>query len=174
MAENLTLLALFSDVEPAVKAIDKLREMGIDDKQIDVLSGIPISHEVLGRPKISTFIPKLALGGAIIGFIIAVFLMFGIPFLFSLHVGGQPVYAIPPFYIIAFEMTMLGLMGTAFISLFLAGRLPAYEPQIYVPEISDGKIAVTFPCLQGDQRMFEDAMKSVNAEQVKPVEENTL
>lgn len=174
MADKITLLALFSGVEPVVKAIDKLHEMGIEDKQIDIISGVPISHEVLGRPKISTFIPKLALGGAIGGWLIAMFLMFGTPFLFSLHVGGQPVYPIPPFYIVAFEMTMLGLMGTAFIGLFLAGGFPTYEPKIYIPEISDGKIAVAFPCPEGDQRQFEDAMKSLDAEQVKPVEENSL
>jgi hypothetical protein len=174
MADKLTILALFTDIDPAVNAIDKLREMGIEDKQMDVISGIPINQEILGRPKIATFIPKLALGGAIIGFIIAIFLMFGIPFLFSLHVGGQPVYAIPPFYIIAFEMTMLGLMGTAFVGLFLAGRFPTYEPQIYVPEISDGKIAIVFPCQQGDQAKFEGAMKNLGAEQVRPVEANTL
>ncbi len=174
MADKLTLIALFSDVEPAVKAIDRLHELGIEDHQIDVISGIPINHEVLGRPKISTFIPRLALWGAIIGFIIAMFLMFGIPFLFELHVGGQPLYPIPPAYIIAFEMTMLGLMGTAFISLFLAGRFPTYEPTIYVPQVSDGKIAISFPCPVGEQSKFEEAMKDLDAEQVNPVEEKTL
>ena len=77
-------------------------------------------------------------------------------------------------YIIAFEMTMLGLMGTAFIGLFLAGRLPTYEPKVYVPEISDGKIAVVFPCPVEMQAQFEDAMLSLGAEQVRPVEAKTL
>src|SRR5512143_3044703 len=137
MADNSTLLALFTDVDPAVRAIDRLREMGIKDDQIEIISGVPISHQVLGRPNLKTFIPKLALGGAIIGFIAAIFLMFGTPLLFGLHVGGQPLYPIPPFYIVAFELTMLGLMGTAFVGLFLAGPFPTYEPKFYVPEISD-------------------------------------
>jgi len=174
MADKLTLLALFTEVDPAVKAIDKLREMGIQDSQMDVISGVPISHEVLGRPKIATFIPKLALGGAIVGFIVALFFMFGTPFLFSLHVGGQPLYPVPPFYIVAFELTMLGLMGTAFVGLFLAGKFPNYEPTIYIPEISDGNIAITFPCPQDDQEKFEAAMKDLGVEQVRPVEANTL
>jgi len=116
----------------------------------------------------------LALGGAIVGWIIAMFLTFGTPFLFSLHVGGQPVYPIPPFYIVAFEMTMLGLMGTAFVGLFLAGQFPTYEPKFYVPEISDGKIAIVFSSPEADQAQFEDAMKKLGAEQVRPVEANTL
>jgi hypothetical protein len=174
MADKLTLLALFTDIDPVVNALDKLREMGIEDKKVDVISGIPISHEVLGRPKISTFIPKLALGGAVIGFITAMFFMFGTPFLFALHAGGQPLYPLPPFYIVAFELTMLGLMGTAFIGLFIAGRFPTYEPKIYVPEISDGKIALVFPCQKDDQAKFENSMKSLGAEQVRLVEEKTL
>ena len=174
MTDKLTLLALFADLDPAVNAIDRLHEMGVEDNQMDVISGIPLSHEILGRPKIPTFIPKLALGGAIVGWIIAMFLNFGTPFLFNLHVGGQPVYPIPPFYIVAFEMTMLGLMGTAFIGIFLAGRFPSYEPKFYVPEISDGKIAIVFPSPEADQAEFIDAMRKLGAEQVKPVEANTL
>lgn len=174
MADKITLVALFSDVDPAVRTLDKLRELGVDDKQMDVISGIPINPEILGRPKVQTFIPKLALGGAMIGTAVAAFLMFGTPFLFALHVGGQPLYPIPPFYIVAFELTMLGLMGTAFIGLFLAGKFPSYEPKLYVPEVSDGKIAIVFSIPLGDEHKFEDELKSAGAEQVKPVEEKTL
>jgi hypothetical protein len=174
MAEPLTLLALFDDISPTVNAIDKLHEMGIADEKMDILSGIPFSHEILGRPKVSTFIPRLALVGAFIGMIAALFLIFGIPGLFPLHVGGQPVFPIPPFVIIAFEMTMLGLMGTAFVGLFLAGRFPSYESKVYVPEISDGKIALIFPCPADMQTQFESALKSLGAEQVMPVEAKKL
>jgi hypothetical protein len=174
MAETLTLLALFSDIDPTVNAIDKLHEMGIPDEKMDIISGIPFNQEVLGRPKLSTFIPRLAMGGAMIGLIAALFLIFGIPGLFPLHSGGQPLFPIPPFIIIGFEMTMLGLMGTAFVGLFLASRFPAYEPEVYVPEISDGKIAVVFPCPAENQAQFEDAMRFLGAEQVRLVEAKIL
>jgi hypothetical protein len=174
MADTLTLLALFPDIEATVNAIDKLHEMGISDKEMNIISGIPFNHEVLGRPKLSTFIPRLALGGAMLGLIVTLFLIFGIPGLFPLHVGGQPLFPIPPFIIIAFEMSMLGLMGTAFVGLFLAGHFPTYEPQLYVPEISEGNIAVVFPCEGTRQAQFEDAMRSLGAQQVRPVEAKTL
>jgi hypothetical protein len=174
MTDQITLIALFNEIDPAVNAIDKLREMGIKEQKLEIISGIPFSHVVLGRPQIKTFIPKLALGGAIIGFIAAMFFMFVTPYLFTLHVGGQPIYPLPPFYIVAFELTMLGLMGTAFIGLFLAGKFPTFEPKIYVPEISDGKIGLAFECNEDDQDKFEDAMKSLGAEQVRGVEEKPL
>ena len=45
-----TLLALFEDIDPAANAIEKLHEMGVHDNRIEVISGVPISHKMLGRP----------------------------------------------------------------------------------------------------------------------------
>ena len=174
MADSLILLALFGEIDPTVNAIDKLHMMGITDEKMEVISGVPFNHDVLGRPKLPTFIPRLAMGGAMIGLVAALFLIFGIPGLYPLQVGGQPIYPFPPFLIVGFELTMLGLMGTAFLGLLLAGRLPSYEPKIYVPEISDGKIALVFSCSVEQQSQFEDALTSLGAEQVRPVEATTL
>jgi len=174
MADPLTLLALFTEIDPTVIAIDKLHEMGIPDEKMEIISGIPFNHDVLGRPKVPSFIPRLAMGGAMIGLVAALFLIFGIPGLYPLNVGGQPMFPFPPFLIVGFELTMLGLMGTAFLGLLLAGRLPSYESKVYVPEISDGKIAVVFPCQVEQQSQFEEAMRSVGAEQVRLVEATTL
>lgn len=174
MAEPITLFVLFADIDPAVNAIDKLHEMGIAEEKMDVLSGIPFNQEITGRPKITTIVPRLAMGGAMVGLIVALFLVLGIPKLFPLQVGGQPVFPIPPLFIISFELMMLGLMGTAFVGLFVAGRFPSYEPKEYIPEISEGKIAIVFPCALEVQAQFEKAMLAMGAEQVKPVEAKTL
>ncbi len=53
MADTLTLLALFTEVDPSVNAIDKLHEMGIADEKMNVISGIPFSHEVSGTAQAS-------------------------------------------------------------------------------------------------------------------------
>ena len=103
MADTLTLLALFSEVDPSVIAIDKLHEMGVADEKLTVISGIPFSQQVLGRPNLRTIIPRLAMGGAMIGLVAALFLIFGIPGLYPLTVGGQPVFPFPPFLKIGFE-----------------------------------------------------------------------
>jgi hypothetical protein len=174
MAENITLLALFEDIDPAANGIERLRDMGIKNDNMEIISGIPFSHHILGRPQISTSVPRLALGGAFVGMIIALFLIFGIPELFPLYVGGQPLFAFPPFYIVGFEMTMLGLMGTAFLGLFVAGRFPAYEKKEYIPEISDGKIAIIFSCPAPEQEKIINAMTDLGAVSVKPVEAKDL
>ena len=148
--------------------------MGIADEKLSVISGIPFNQDVLGRPNFRSIIPRLAMGGAMIGLVAALFLIFGIPGLYPLTVGGQPVFPFPPFLIIGFELSMLGLMGTAFVGLLLAGHFPSYEPKMYVPEISDGKIALVFSCPAEQQSQFEAALVSLGAEQVKPVEATVL
>jgi len=170
MSEPIKISALFSDIEPATAAIEKLHESGIDDDKIEVISGIPFSEQVLGRPKVTSFVPKLALGGAIAGMVIAILMVFGTPALFPLITGGQPLFPYPALIIVGFEMTMLGLMGIAFLGVFLASRFPAYEAVDYIQEVSDGKIAVLFQCPDDQQAPLENAMKELKAESVKPVE----
>ena len=63
-----TLLALFEDIDPAAEAIDKLHEMGVTDDRLNVISGVPVTHQMLGRPHPWTNVSRLALGGAVIGF----------------------------------------------------------------------------------------------------------
>src|SRR5512140_3760289 len=174
MAENKKLLALFGDVDPAAEAIEKLRSMGVPEDQMEVISGIPILAPILGRPKMHSSVTRLALGGAAAGFLFGMFLNFGVPWLFHLHVGGQPLYPIPPAFILVFEMTMLGLMGMAFLGVFLESYFPKWRPLEYVPEISDGKVAVLFSVPEEEAEKYTEAMKNQGAESVAPAEARPL
>jgi len=174
MAENITLLALFEDIEPAVRGIDRLRELGVSDQDLNVISGVPIPGRVLGRPGAITNVAKIAIAGAIFGLFFGLALIYGTPYLYPLLVGGQPIYPIPMGWIVMFEMTMLGLMGFAFLGLFVDSGFPAYTPMNYVPEISDGRIALLFPCSDNERGKFSDALKSAGAESVEPAEARHL
>jgi hypothetical protein len=174
MSKNLTLLALFQDVDPAAHGIAKLHEMGIHDDHINVLSGIPIKAAILGRPSFKTNVPRIGMLGAGLGFIFGIFLLQGVPLLYPLHVGGQSLFPIPPTFIITFEMTMLGLMGFSFIGVFIESRFPAFEAVDYVPEISDGKIAVFFSCPVELQDKAVSTLTTAGAESVKPMEAQKL
>lgn len=174
MEDTCTLLALFKDVDPSAEAIERLRELGLRDDQIEVVSGVPILGRALGRPKKHTNVPRLALGGAGLGFLLGLFLAYGTPYLFTLHVGGQALYPVPPGIILVFEMSMLGLMGSAFLGVFLESRFPAYHPAKYLPNVSDGKIALMFDCPSDDQDKFIQAMQALGAESVGPAEARPL
>src|SRR5574342_669291 len=138
MSDSKTLLDVFEDIKPATKTIKKLHELGLDEYQINVISGIPIPGRFLGRPGALTNVSRIALLGAVLGMMFGISLIYGTPYLYPLHVGGQPVFPVPMGWIVTFEMTMLGLMGFAFIGLFVDSGFPAYTPMEYVPEISDG------------------------------------
>jgi hypothetical protein len=169
-----TLLALFEDIDPAANAIEKLHEMGVADDQINVISGVPVPERMLGRPIQWTNVSRLALGGAMAGFLFGAFLNFGTPKLYGVYVGGQPLLPFPPGMILLFEMTMLFMLLATFLGVFLESYFPNYRPLEYVPEISDGKIGIFFKVPQAEEEKFMDALGNLGAESIKPTEARQL
>jgi hypothetical protein len=169
-----TLLALFEDIDPAADAIEKLHEMGVTDDEINVISGVPVTHKMLGRPHPRTNVSRLALGGAVAGFCFGAFLNYGTPLLYPVPVGGQYITPIPPGMILIFEMTMLFALLSTFLGVFLDSYFPNYRPLEYMPEISDGKIGIFFKYPSGEQEKFVDVLSKLGAESVRPVEAQQL
>lgn len=169
-----TFLALFEDLDPAADAVEKLRNLGISNDQINVVSGIPVTEPMLGRPHQWTNVPRLALGGALAGLMIGLFLAVVTPLLYPIHVGGQPLIPVPPSIVVIFEMTMLGMLVSTFLGVFLDSQFPSYKPKEYVPEISDGKIAVFFSCQPEEENRITAALKALGAKSVEPAEAQQL
>jgi hypothetical protein len=169
-----TMLALFSDIDPAANGIERLHELGVSHDRIDVISGVPINPRMLGRPHPWTNVSRLALGGAMGGFLIGLFLNWGTPNLYSVRVGGQALTPIPPGLILLFEMSFLFALLATFLGVFLESYFPNYRRMDYVPEISDGKIGVFFRVPQEDQQKFTDALNDMGAESIQPVEARIL
>ncbi|GAB4456254.1 MAG: hypothetical protein OHK0041_21060 [Anaerolineales bacterium] len=174
MAEEKSLLAVFSDIDPAADAIEQLRLLGVHDDCMNVISGIPVTEAMLGRPSQWTNVPRLALGGAIAGFLVGVFLSVVTPNMYTIKVGGQPFTPVPPAVIVLFEMTMLGMLLSTFLGVFLDSFFPNYRPMHYVPEISDGKIAILIECPPPDVQKITDVLKKLGAESVEEAEAQHL
>lgn len=174
MSDSVMLLAVFEDIEPAAEGIEKLHNLGLQDEQMNVISGVPIKGAILGRKSAVTYVARIAFVGSILGMALGLFLIYGTAYLYPLNVGGQPVFPVPMGIIITFEMTMLGLMGSAFLGMFVDSGFPSYTPKEYVPEISDGKIAVLFRCPEDEQEKFTNALTKAGAESVKPAEVRQL
>src|SRR5512146_71835 len=97
------LLWLFHEATPTAQTIDQLRQLGIPDQQMTVLSSMPYSAQMLGRPRPRGQVGIFALGGAVAGLGLGLFLTAGTFLLYPLEVGGQPIVPIPPSLIIIFE-----------------------------------------------------------------------
>jgi ABC-type phosphate transport system permease subunit len=141
---------------------------------MNVISGIPVTEAMLGRPHQWTNVPRLALGGAGFGALAGMGLAFIVPSMYTMQVGRQPFTAIPPAIIVIFEMTMLGMLLSTFLGVFLDSYFPNYRPMHYVSEVSDGKIAILVECPQADESKITEALKKLGAESVQPAEAQHL
>lgn len=151
-------------LDEAADALAKLRESGYSHDDISVISGVPISERVLGRPLAWTHIGKIGIAGALLGLIIALFLAIGTPLLYPLRVGGQPLFAIPTTIVVVFELTMLGLLISTFLGVAVEMLSPSFGPKGYHPDVTNGKIAILFnsaPQLDGE---LEHSLKAIGAE----------
>ncbi len=165
-------LALFDDLDQALAGLDALRALGLEEEGMEVVSGIPYGHQVLGRPHRKSLVPKIGLAGAASGFLLSLFLNWGTPLLYPLYVGGQPLLSVPPTIVLTFEFTMMGLFLFSLAGLLWEGAMPTLRPRAYAPQISNGKIAVVFRCPEDMQPQAYQALRDQGAEQVQPVEAN--
>lgn len=170
------LLAVFPDLEPAANAIEHLRSIGVHDDCMNVISGIPVTEAMLGRPHQWTNVPRIAMGGAILGFGAGFFLAFITPYIYPypIQVSTQAFIPGPPSVVVLFELTMLGMLLSTFLGVFLDSFFPNYRPMKYVPEVSDGKIAILIECTHVEEQKVTDALKKMGAESVKPAEAQHL
>ena len=170
------LLAVFSDLEPAADAIAQLRAFGVHDDCMNVISGIPVTEAMLGRPHQWTNVPRIAFGGALLGFGGGAFLAFVAPHLYPypIQVGTQAFVPGPPSVVLLFEITMLGMLLSTFLGVFLDSLFPNYRPMKYVPEISDGKIAILVECSHVEEKKITATLKKLGAESIQPAEAQHL
>jgi hypothetical protein len=174
MSETKTFLALFDEIDPAVQAIDQLREHGVKDEQMNVISGIPLTEHILGRPRMWTNVPRLALGGAVAGLFFGIFLAVGITNLYPLKIGGQGLVNGAPTVVLLFEMTMLGLLASTFIGVLLDSTFPSYRPKDYIADISDGKIAILYSIPEDMETGVNEVLSSLGAQSIIPSERRSL
>ncbi len=159
------VLASFIHVDAAADAIRALRATGIRD--MTVYSAAP-NHEIeealahrVSPVRLFTLIGGLT--GCAAGFGMTLWMSYDWP----LVVGGKPVGSIPPYVVIAFELTiLLGALSTvaavALFSVLMGKRGAPYDPQF-----SDDQIGIFVPA-SGDQAgPVERMLRSAGAVEVR-------
>ena len=174
MAGEKKHLVLFEEIDPTVEALDVLRESGLDEEQITVLSAEPHSAEVLGRPLIKTRVPWISISGFLVGFLISFLLVWGTPQLYPIHVGGRPLFSIPPWLVLTFEFSMLGLLVATFLGVILESSFPDYRPKIYHPAVTAGGIGIIFSDPSGDMIQLRSKLQEMGGSLIEDVEENQV
>lgn len=159
------LLAAFEHVDAAADAIRALRARGF--RNLVVYSAAP-NHEVeeaLGHrvSPVRLFTLIGGLTGCAAGFGVTLWMSYDWPVL----LGGKPIGSIPPYIVIAFELTILcGALSTVaavgLFSVLLRKRGAAYDPRF-----SDDQIGIFVPARAEQSGALEQLLRSAGAVEVR-------
>ena len=159
------LLASFAHIDAAVDAVRALRAKGL--KNFVVYSPAP-NHELeealnhrVSPVRLFTLIGGLT--GCAAGFGMTIWMSYDWPVL----VGGKPIASIPPYVVIAFELTILlgalsTVAATALFSVLMGKRGVAYDPRF-----SDDQIGIFVPSGPEPSAPVEELLRSAGAVEVR-------
>ncbi|HET6837401.1 MAG TPA: DUF3341 domain-containing protein [Gemmatimonadales bacterium] len=159
------ILASFVHIDAAVDAIRALRARG--HRNLVVYSPAP-NHELeealnhrVSPVRLITLIGGLT--GCAAGFAMTIWMSYDWPVL----VGGKPIASIPPYVVIAFELTiLLGALSTVtavgLFSVLMGKRGVAYDPRF-----SDDQIGIFVPAGSDQVGPVENLLRSAGAVEVR-------
>ena len=158
------VLGAFKYEDSAVAAIKGLKEKGFRD--LTVYSAAPNHHleAALDHPIswVRAFTLIGALTGCAAGFGMTIWMSRDWPLL----VGGKPIAAIPPYVVLAFELTILyGAMFTV-IGVIVLSAMKSLKGRAYRPEFSDDTIGVFVPCPPEQRTGVRKFLEQVGSEEV--------
>ncbi len=160
------VLAVFAGVEDAARAVRALREGGHADIRFSAPAPYPELVEALGRPR--SRLDAATLWGAALGVAGGFALCVTTALAWPLMTGGKPIVSIPPFVIIAFELSVLVGAGVNLAALaFNAGRGRRRRAIPYDPRFSADRIGVFV--VGGDLPEAERTLRAGGAEEVRHV-----
>jgi hypothetical protein len=136
------IYALYDDGDSAQRAVNGLRNAGVADGAITVISDQPMEAYEFGEMNRATRIWYIASGGGLIGLVFATWLTRMTELAWPLPTGNMPIVSWWPNLIVIFELTMLGAILATVATLLVTGQLLRRRPALYDPRVSDGKILV--------------------------------
>jgi hypothetical protein len=174
MSDQAVVMGSFLDIEPSVDALDDLRALGIPDSDITVMSSLPYSPDVLGRPHLKTRLPVVSLVAAVLGLLAGLFFTAITPYLYIIRVGGQPIVPVPPTLLLLYEFIMLFLIVGTFGGFLFLNHFPVDKPQYYDPKLNDGRISVLVRCPAGKKADAMAVLEDHDAQDIHEPERREL
>jgi hypothetical protein len=158
------VLASFAHVDAATEAITGLKARGFRD--LTVYTAAP-NHEIedaLDQPvswvRLFTLIGGLT--GCTAGFAMTIWMSRDWPLL----VGGKPIAAIPPYVVIAFELTILyGALSTV-AGIIIMSMVKSLRGRPFHPRFSDDRIGIFVPCTPEQSGSVRALLSEAGSEEV--------
>jgi hypothetical protein len=135
------IYGLYEDPHVAQQAVDNLREAGVADAEITVISSEPFDHFEFGHRDAATAMPWIATFAGALGLLLTYYLLGASQRSWPLVTSGMPIAPLWTNLIIIFEMTMLSAILATVVTLIYTAFI-ADRGKMYDPEVSDGYILV--------------------------------
>jgi len=136
------IYALYSAGQDAQRAVNGLRQAGVGDDQITVITVAPMEDFEFSHIGSKNRQWYAACAGGLVGLLLGTWLTRFTELDWPLNTGGMPIVAWWPNLIIMFELTMLGAIVANVGTLLVGAGLLRRRPVLHDPEVSNGKILV--------------------------------
>lgn len=166
MAQRSGVLGIFIHLDATVQGIRDLRSAGFRDLTIHA----PIPHHEIGEVLEERVSPIriFTLIGGIVGCISGFALTIGTSLAWPLITGGKPIVSIPPFLIIAFELTILMAALGTLLGFLVNARLPRISLRLgYDGRFTDDRFGILVSCPQEKMEVAQGILQSSGAEEVR-------
>ena len=168
MTTTANVLGVFAHVDTTLQAIRDLRAKGFSN--LTVYTPVPveeIEHEIDKVEPLSK-VRLFTLVGALTGTATGFFLTIWTSLKWELVTGGKAPVSIPPFVIIAFELTILFGGLATLIAMLLLGKLPKTKPSLtYDPRFTLDRFGVAVACPPETAEQVRSLLTGAGAEEVR-------
>ena len=163
-----TVVGVFAHVDTTVHALEELRAKGYHD--FEVYTPVPVHEieDIIERDRPVSPVRLFTLVGGLAGTISGFALTIWTSLKWNLVTGGKPVVSIPPFVVIAFELTILFGGLATIIAAVLLGRLPRFRPsRAYDPRFTNDRFGIAVQCAPDRGASVREILRTTGAEEVK-------
>lgn len=175
MARKKTLggmAAIFLEEADVVHAAAKVRESGFT--KFDAISPYPIHgmEEACGIKR--SGIPYVTFIAALVGLLAGLALTYYTSVVnWPINIGGKPLFSLPAFIPIIFELTILFAALSSVVALFVVCKMPRIDPPVIDKDLTCSKFAIFIPENDVGYSIdrVEQLFKELGANEIKKVAE---
>ena len=163
-----SVLGIFAHVDTTVRAIRDLRAQGFTE--FTVYSPVPVEEIEAaleeGRPV--SPVRLFTLIGGLTGMLTGFGLTIWTSLKWNLVTGGKPIVSIPPFVIIAFELTILLGGLSSLLAILVLGKLPRFRRSpAYDPRFTVDCFGIAVSCPAERAEAAGQCLRQAGAEEVR-------
>lgn len=154
-----------------LKAARKTREAGFT--KFEAISAYPVHgmEEACGIKR--SWLPYVTFIAGVVGLGAGLLLTWWTSAVnWPINVGGKPLFSLPAFIPIMFELTILFAALSSVAALFYACKMPRIDPPVIDPDLTSHKFAIFVPFNDTgyDESRIEKMFKELGATEVKKTE----